>query len=225
MNAVIYYSNTLQSYKVAEYISQKTSFGLVDINNIKGQTFDLIYLVFPVHYQSVPKCIKPLIKCIKTNKAILIATYGKMGFGHVLNDVSKLLKAKVIGGAYVPTKHAYKPDDKSFDDFQLLEPLIARCSSEEQITIPKGQKNIFADFFPLTRHRLAVKISPNTNCIKCGKCNDVCPFINNGIINNKKCIRCLKCVNSCDLKALTVKLSSSLKKYLNKKRMTKLIVY
>lgn len=225
MNAVIYYSNTLQSYKVAEYISQKTGFQLLDIINIKGQSFNLIYLVFPIHYQSVPKSIRPIVENIKANKAILIATYGKMGYGHVLYDAKKLLKAKVVGGAYVPTKHAYLPNDETFKDYQMLDSLILKSDSEQEIVFPKDHKNIFANFFPLTRHRIAVKITPNEKCVNCGKCNEICPYINNGIIDNKKCIRCLKCVNSCELKALDVKLSSSLRKYLRKKKKVDLVIY
>ena len=225
MNAVIYYSNTLESYKIAQYISKETGFPLIDIFNINNQSFDLIYLVFPIHYQSIPKCIRPLIKNIKANKAILIATYGKMGYGHVLYDAKKLLKAKVVGGAYVPTKHAYLPNDETFKDYPMLDSLILKSDSEQEIVFPKDHKNIFANFFPLTRHRLAVKITPNQNCIKCEKCNEICSYINNGIIDNKKCIRCLKCVNNCKLKALDVKLSSSLQKYLRKKKKDELLIY
>ena len=115
MNAVIYYSNTLESYKIANYISQKTNYPLIDFHKLNNYSFDNIFIVFPVHYQNIPQSIKPIIKRIHASKAVIIATYGKMSFGNVLFETQKLLGAKMVGGAYIPTKHPYIEDDKSFD--------------------------------------------------------------------------------------------------------------
>lgn len=218
MNAVIYYSNTLESYKIANYISQKTNYPLIDFHKLNHYSFDNIFIVFPVHYQNIPQSIKPIFKRIHASKAVIIATYGKMSFGNVLSETQKLLNTMIVGGGYIPTKHPYVEDDKSFDDYKVIDQLIDKINSPNETIFPKEHKSVFANFFPLTRHRIGVRIKVNNKCTKCGVCNTYCQFIDNGVINNKKCIRCLKCVNNCPQHALEYKLSSTLRHYLRKPR-------
>lgn len=224
MNAVIYYSNTGESYRIAKYLSDKIGYELLDIHRILDIQFENIFLVFPVHYQNIPKEIRPLIKNIKAQKAVVVATYGKKSFGNVLNDVKKYLPTKIVGGAYVPTKHAYLIDDSSFNDFEKLDPLFDKINSEKDAVFPKGRKNIFADFIPIKRHQMSVHIIRNDKCTNCGHCNEVCEHIQNGI-TDKKCNRCLKCVQSCPHKALEYRLSQSIKKYLEQKDKNKIFIY
>lgn len=224
MNAVIYYSNTGESYRIAKYLSDKIGYELLDIHRISDIQFENIFLVFPVHYQNIPKEIRPLIKNIKAQKAVVVATYGKKSFGNVLNDVKKYLTAKIVGGAYVPTKHTYLVDDSSFNDFEKLNSLLERFNSEKEAFFPKGKKNIFADFMPIKRHQMSVSIIKNDKCTNCGHCNEVCEHIQNGI-TNKKCNRCLKCVQSCPKQALEFRLSNTLNKYLHKNKKDQLIIY
>lgn len=225
MNAIIYYSNTNESYNIAKYISDKICFKLIDILKLDSFDFDNIFLVFPIHYQNIPKEIKPIIKRINSNKAIVITTYGKMSHGNVLLETQKILKAKIVGAAYIPTKHTYIKDDESFRDFHKLDILIDKINNDNEITIKKYNKNKFASFFPLTRHRLNVKIIKNDKCTNCNVCNYLCKAIDNGIIKNNKCNRCLKCVINCPNKALEYKLSYSFKKYFKKKKKDDFIIF
>lgn len=224
MNAIIYYSNTKESYKVASYIKDKTNYELFNIFHLNNYNFDLIYLIFPIHYQSIPKEIRPLIKKIVAKKAIIIATYGKMSYGNVLNDTKKILNAKVVGAAYIPTKHTYLINDTSFD-LPKLDILINKMNNENEVIIKKGKRNPFAQFFPLFRHQIAVKIIKTDKCVNCNHCHLVCNLIKNGNITNKGCNRCLKCVNSCPYNALEVKLMRLLRHYLKKPKKDEFIVY
>lgn len=224
MNAIIYYSNTNESLNIAKYISNKENLPLYDIQTLKEYSFDFIYFIFPIHYQSIPKEIIPSIKKIKANRAIVIATYGKMSFGHVLYDIKKILKAKIIAGAYIPTKHTYKSNDKPFNDYHKLDSIIELKQRNEEIIFPKTKKNIFAHFIPRLRHQISVKIIKNKSCNQCNKCNLICKNIVKGTPNTK-CIRCLKCINSCPNKALEYKLSPIMKSYLKKERVNKFIIY
>ena len=54
MNAVIYWSNTGESLNVAKYISEKSGYSLYDLAGLKEKNFDDIFLIFPIHYQSIP---------------------------------------------------------------------------------------------------------------------------------------------------------------------------
>lgn len=224
MNAVIYYSNTKECFNIASYISNKVSYPLKDITQLSEYTFDLIYFIFPVHYQSIPKEIIPQIKKIKANKAIVLATYGKMSFGHVLYDIQKILKTKIIAGAYVPAKHAYIKEDNCFSSYDRIDEIINLENRIDEIKFPKTKRNPLSSLFPRFRHQIGVKIIRNKKCTSCSKCNLVCPNINNGNINNK-CIRCLKCVYACKNNALDFKLNPFLKRYLTKTRMNQFIVY
>ena len=195
MNAIIYYSNTFESYNIAKYINDKTNYELINILNISNYNYDSIFLIFPVHYQSIPKEIKKIIKKIKANKAIVIATYGKISYGHVLYDAQKILNAKIVSAAYIPAKHTYIKNDINFNEYEKLDEIINNISDNNEIKIKKTFKNPLANFFPITRHKLSVRIIKTDNCIDCGKCNKVCKSINNGIIIDK-CTKCLRCIYS-----------------------------
>ena len=223
MNAIIYYSNTFESYKVAKYINSKNNYPLLNLLELDNYNFNNIYLIFPVHYQSIPKEIKFLIKRLKANKAIVIATYGKMSYGHVLYDIKKILDAKIVCAAYIPSKHAYIKKDTSVD-LSHLDTIIDKMNNENECIIKKTFKNPFASFFPIMRHRISVKIIRNDKCNNCNLCNHCCPYINNGIIKGN-CNRCLKCITICNNKALDYKLSPIMKKYLNKKKKDEFIIY
>ncbi len=224
MNAIIYYSNTLESYNIAKYINEKTTYELLNILNLNNFNYDSIYLIFPIHYQSIPKIIRPLIKKINAKKAIVIATYGKISYGHVLNDVKKILDAKIVSAAYIPTKHTYIKDDLRFNDYLKIDEIILNMHRDEEIKIKKSFKNPLASLFPIIRHKIGVKIIKNDKCINCNKCHDICDNIINGK-TNKNCIRCLKCIDYCQYKALDFKLSFPMRLYLKKKKKNKLIIY
>lgn len=224
MNKIIYYSNTNESYNIAKYISSKTNYELINILDLNEYNYDSIYLIFPVYYQSIPKEIRMIIKKLSADKAIVIATYGKMNYGNALNEVQKILNAKIVCAAYIPSKHTYIIDDNEFNEYDKLDNIINKMNNDEKIIIPKHHKNIFSSLFPLTRHRLAIKIKRNDKCISCNKCNTICKNINNGKVNNK-CIRCLKCVKYCPYNGLYYKTSFFMKKYLKKKKVNEFIVY
>ncbi len=225
MNAIIYYSNTNESFKIAEYIHKKTNYELFDITKIKNFTYDNIYLVFPIHYQSIPKEIRPLIKKIVATKTIVLATYGKKSYGNVLLEAKRILNAKIVCGAYIPTKHTYILDDTSFMDYDKLNIIFDRMNSDTEAIIKKGKTNPFRGFFPILRHRISIKIIKTKECNNCNLCNSICPFIHFGKIDNNKCNRCLKCYYSCKNKGLTFKKNKLMDSYLKKKNVNDLIIY
>ena len=72
MNGVIYWSNTDESLNIAKYINKKTGFQLYNLETLKERDFDNIFLVFPIHYQRVPLQIKPTLKEVRFNKAVVV---------------------------------------------------------------------------------------------------------------------------------------------------------
>ncbi len=224
MNAVIYWSNTGESLKIAKYISEKTGYELCELMSLKEKNFDDIFLVFPIHYQSVPTTIVRPLKGLKFHKAVLVLTYGKMKHGDVLNEAQNILYGSVVGGAYIPCKHTYLLNDKSFNEFDKLDNIIALIDRDTEAIFTKQKRNIFAKILPNTRHRLSVTIYKNDDCINCGECNKVCSHIHNGVVD-KHCIRCLKCYFACPHDALEFELSPLLKDYLKGQKKKEIEIY
>lgn len=232
-NAVVYFSVSQESKRIAEYFSKKANYQLIDLtsyNDRKGFDYTIdfnnLVLCFPVYSQNMAEPIKEIMENIKTKNVVLIATYGKMGTGNVLADSQKYFD-NIIGAAYVPTKHTYLENER-FNDFSKLDPLVERLLSNNNnsVSIPERKKSILASVSPKKRSQLSVLITLNENCIDCGKCSEVCPTnsIVNGVID-KTCIRCLRCVSECPTKALDVKYTYPLRKYLETEKINELIIY
>ena len=148
-----------------------------------------------------------------------------MSYGNILCDTKKMLQAKIVAAAIVPSKHTYIVNDTKFAEFNKLDILINSFNNDKEIIIKKTKKSMWASFFPRFRHHISVKIIKTNKCMECGICSNECEYISNGIINNHQCIRCLKCVYNCPYKALEFKLSRIMKRYLKKKKTNDLIIY
>lgn len=234
MNQVVYFSPTNSTRMIAEYIASYLNIPINDLTshiNISKYDYSKIYeytvICVPVYSQNIPLPMNEVIKKLQSKYFIIIATYGRMSPGNVLEEVSKYLNGKVIGGAYIPTKHTYK-DGNYFNDFIKLNPLLDRINDNKtnEIIFPRLKKHLLASILPNFRSRVGVKIIRTNNCICCNLCNSVCPT--NSIINgkiNKNCIRCLSCYLNCPYNGLRVKYSSILKGYLKNDKFNKLIIY
>lgn len=225
MNAVIYYSNTGQSKRIAQYFSEKTAFSLYDIFGLPTYSFDTAILVFPVHCQNIPKPISDLLKRLNVQALIPIATYGKMCYGRVLYEIQKRYNHDITAAAYVPAKHAYISESEHFD-YESLNPLLSKISDCTPIIIPKTYKNPLSNLCKGLRSRMGVKIYKNKNCTDCGACTAACNnnAINNGV-TNRKCIRCLKCVAECPNNALHFKNRLPMRLYLRKNKINRTVIF
>lgn len=234
MNIVLTFSASKQSLVVANYFSESLSWPLYDLTSFYNQKqfdfkneYDYVIFVFPVYSQNIPSPVKHILKKIKAKYFVLLATYGKMGTGNVLIDAKKIIEGKLVGGAYIPSKHTYK-ENGEFNEFTKLDKLVKRIkkNGKVEISIPKRSKHIFANLAPAFRSKFNIKLYRNKNCIKCNHCNTICPTnaINNGKVD-RKCIRCLKCYFQCPVDGLTVKYSLFLKKYLKKDKVNEILIY
>ncbi len=226
MNAVVYYSNTSQSRAMAEYFAKELKYTLIDLEELENADFINLVLVFPIHCQNIPTRVKTFLEAVKVENLTAIATYGKMCYGNVLNEIQNRYHKNIVAGAYVPTKHAYMDDDYSFEAYDELTPIVDKVRNPSSVSIPTSYKNVFANFFPRLRSQLGIQIYRNNLCNECGYCTENCSL--KAILNgktNSKCIRCRKCVNSCPQKALNIKIRQPLKNYLKRKKVDKLIIY
>lgn len=227
MNAVVYYSGSGQSERIACQIAKDINFNCINLLKTAKNEFDNLVLVFPIYCQNIPNTVKDFLKVVKCEKLSLIATYGKISCGNALWEIQRDFNFNVIAGAYIPTAHSYIENDVVFSDFSSLQVLYKNILiGNEKVVFPKLKKNIFANFCKDARSRFNLKIIRNNNCNFCGECNKSCP--NNAIYmgkTNKNCIRCLKCVTICKNNALTYKKGELLKAYLKKKKVNDLLIY
>ncbi|MDE6275949.1 MAG: 4Fe-4S binding protein [Clostridia bacterium] len=224
-NAIVYYSNTNQSKRIAQYFADNLHYPIWDIFEIPIHDFDNLVLVFPIHCQSLPDTVKEFLAQAKISNLTLIATYGRMCHGNALYEAQRLYPHNIVAAAYVPTRHSYL-QDKEFDGFDALQPIAQKVLAPLPIKIPKSYKNPLSNLFKLKRSQLGIKIKRTEECDGCGLCSQICKHggITDGV-TNKQCIRCLKCVSSCPKGALKFSLSLPMKTYLKKKKQDKLVIY
>lgn len=225
MNAVIYYSNTNQSRIIAEYIAGKLNWTILEISAAKGRSFENAVLVFPVYCQNIPDAVKDCLKELRAENLSVAATYGRMSFGNVLNEVQNKYQSRIVAAAYIPTKHTYL-EEAGFSDFESLKPLIEKIKNPSEITVSKSFKNPLADICPALRSRMGVRIAVSKACTGCGLCEKLCEqkAVVCGKVG-KSCIRCLKCVTNCPSKAMSFRCRLPMKLYLKKKKLNKTVLY
>lgn len=227
MNAVIYCSYSGQSKRIAEYIAEQTHFTSIDICELSSFEYETVYLVFPVHCQSLPQAVKQLLARLSVEHLIPVATYGRMWHGNVLFEIQRHYKHNIVAAAYVPTKHAYLPNDGEFDRFDELKPVFAALDDPKRVNLPKEHKNPLSGVFPRLRGRIGIKLyKVDGLCDGCGLCRAVCTVgAMNDLKPNRRCIRCLKCVHACPNNALRFKPRSPMRLYLKKNKHDELKIY
>ncbi len=217
MNAVIYYSNAGECQRIAQHLANSLAYPLWDILQLENQDFEKLVIVFPVYSQNIPPMLLPIFRRLRAKQVVLLAAYGKMATGNVLQACQKKFHWPIVAAAYIPTKHCYLPSDMPFSQFSRLDFVRDALESPRLISIPRRFQNPLANFLPGTRARLGVRLVKGKNCNHCGLCTALCP--------NTKCLRCLKCVQLCPRGALSFRLNVFMKLYLRKHKKTSLIIY
>lgn len=148
MNAVIFYSNTGQSKAVATYFADALKYPLWDIETNCAKCYHNLVLIFPVYCQNIPDAVKAFLKKVNATNLTVVATYGKMCCGNVLQEIQRDYNQNVVAAAYVPTKHTYIEEDTPFCDYAKLVKVIEKIKDPAPIELPKLYKNPLANLFP-----------------------------------------------------------------------------
>lgn len=223
INAVIYLSYTCNSKKVSLFCNRFLNYKLIEPQKVDlNIKYNNVLLIYPIHSQDIPKNLHNLIKNIKCNKMIAIATYGRVEHGNSLFKLRYKFNLPLIGACYFQTKHSYVKNDNFEPNYNCLIPLINKFNDKDLkiIDIKKSKSTVGYNIFPKLRAQLSIKIVLDKNkCISCNTCGINClnNAIKNGKINNK-CIRCLACIYNCPKHALDFKISKILKAYFKKQR-------
>lgn len=217
------FSATGRTQRISEYFSQTLSVPIHELPCTPTPCTTAI-VIFPVYCQTLPAPVKSFLPQLSASHLVLIAAYGHMSYGNVLQEASALSTATVIAAACVPIGHTYLNEETDFDCSRLA-PILERISSPHEITIPKMHKDLFAYLLPELRSRLGVRIKRTKACIDCRLCIKKCPV---GAMNEKgpgdHCIRCLRCISVCPVQALEYSLTVPMRLYLGKKRCSELLI-
>lgn len=225
MNEVWYFSAAGHSRKVALFFAKALKVPLKEIDPGAQPGGDAAVVVFPVYCQNIPEPVKAFLPRLQAGRVVLVATYGRMGYGNVLWEGARLLTGQVIGAAFVPSGHTYRKEEVPID-FDALRPHLSCMEKTKPVSIPKLKKWWLGDCFPKLRGKLSVRLRKNERCTGCGLCSVRCPMgtMQDGTPGNN-CIRCLRCVYECPEKALTFVCHPVLRWYLHKPRQTGTVLY
>lgn len=228
MTGIWYFSATGHSEAVARYFAAALDAPLHAIGDGDPPLLATAVVVFPVYCQNVPLPVKRFLPRLKAENIVLIATYGKMGYGNVLSDAAALVQGRIIAGACFPTGHTYLEHD-SWGDPAVLQPILERIQNPLPVQIPTGRKWWLADILPGLRGRIGVRMTRTDACTACGICERLCPMktMKPGKPGKpgKNCIRCLGCAENCPAHAINVTCHPLLRRYLRKPRQTDLVLY
>lgn len=221
---VYYFSGSGHCQRIADYCAGRLDAQAIPLEKADKQA-ERMLLVFPVYCQNIPGPVVQFLKDTNSKYAALLAAYGGISYGNVLQEAQKIFSGTVVAAAYFPTGHSYRKDE-SMGDLNKLLPLLEKQESTAGIEIPKASKNIFADFAPALRSRISVRLIHSANCNGCNVCAAQCPM---GAIKNGKpdhrCIRCLRCVRSCPNGALSFHIRPVLKRYLHRRPKNDIKLY
>lgn len=225
MITVYFFSGAGHSSDLANWVSRQINAPIYPIDTNAFKETDTAVIVFPVYCQNIPKPVKKFLPTITATHIVLLATYGGISPGNVLQKASRSVCGTVIAAAAVPTGHSFL-SQSNCEDYSALIPLCNRIYQPQKIKIPRLFKNPFADFFPSWRSRMSVTIRRTSACDNCKICEISCPqqAFHDGKPNHN-CIRCLRCVSLCPKNALQFSVRAITKHYLLKERVGRWYIF
>lgn len=160
---------------------------------------ELCTLVFPVYANGAPELVLDWLKAVPPGgeRWIFIATYGSVSRGQALEECARLVSRKgmaVVGAAALPGPHCYDfipgiPKAAPSWDWAELEGFY-RAARENREGI-----RLKAPGVHIPQRWMAWLCAPppwrGEGCVRCGRCEALCPTGGRG------CIRCGACVRAC----------------------------
>lgn len=235
MTGIFYFSSTGNSLYIAQKINGEINGKILYIPNYKGNgsEFSRIIIVSPIYSFGLPVHTYNLISSLAENiKTYIVLNYGGMVGGA---DVFAYNLAKGynlnICGVYtikMPENFTLTFSTPKFYSNTALKKAPKKISKiideikSDKIFIPKQHKNKESVYNKNKGnwHLIAKDFSVSDNCIKCGKCVNLCPA-DNIVLNNGKivfldnCVACLGCYHRCPQKAILYKNRKKKDRYIN----------
>lgn len=205
-----YFSPTGTGKQVAEGLKERFGAPLYDLTTPAARAAaprppagGLCTLVFPVYANGAPELLLDWLEGLSPGPGrwVLIAVYGSVSRGRALEECAQVLERKgrtVVGAAALPGPHCYDcvpgiPKVAASWSWAALEEFY-RAVREKKSGISLKKPGV-----PIPQKWMAWLCAPPPRtgpaCIRCGRCQAVCPTGGAG------CIRCAACVRACPVGA------------------------
>lgn len=93
-------------------------------------------VVFPVYCQAIPRPVRVFLRGLRAGSVILLATYGRVSHGNVLQKAQKITPTRVCGAAYLPMGHSYLSGESRMFYNNLEKNNVTPPDGETSLTIP-----------------------------------------------------------------------------------------
>lgn len=234
MIGILYFSATGNSLFIAEKIKKAMGGQILYIPNYRGNgsEFERIIIVTPIYSYGMPSHIYDLLPKLDHEKELIVVqNYGGMVGGADYYTYKYALK----NGLNIKSIYTIKMPENYTLTFSMpkfyLQSVLKTANRRTEAIIDKIIHNQFViPHKKRTKERTYLKNKGNwhligkrfsvlENCVKCGKCVDLCPaknirLENNHIVFLDSCVACLGCYHRCPKKAIV---------YLNKRRKDRYI--
>ena len=229
MIGILYFSSTGNSLYIAKKIKEKIGGQVVYIPsyNGNGSEFEKLFVVTPIYSYGMPKHVFDLLPQLDHSKELtIIQNYGGMIGGADYYAYNYALQ----NGLNVKSIHTIKMPENFTLTFTMpkfylryvlkgadkrIDKVIAKILNGKH-SIPRKKRTKESTYLKNKSnwHVIGERFSVTNDCVKCGKCVNICPsqnisFSGDKIVFADRCVACLGCYHRCPKKAIV---------YLNKKK-------
>lgn len=235
MKGFLYFSSTGNSLYIAKKLKESFGGRIVYIPSYEGacEEFDTIYLVTPIYSYGMPKHVYELLPRLNKEKPlIVIQNYGGMvaGADYLMLKYCKKysLNIKGIFTLKMPENFTTTFTVPKFYINSTLKKADANIQKvidsikKEKLILPKKKKTKESKYLTNMSnwHIIGERFNVSDDCIKCGKCINLCPVKNISIKDGNicfgdKCVACLGCYHRCPKKAIRYKNHKKKDRYIN----------
>ena len=235
MIGILYFSSTGNSLYIAKKVKEKINGRIVYIPsyNGNGSEFEKLILVTPIYSYGMPKHVFDLLPRLDHSKELtIIQNYGGMIGGADYYVYSYALQnglnIKSIHTIKMPEnytltftmpklylKHVLKGADKRIDN------VVAKVANGEY-SVPNKKRTNETKYLKNKSnwHIIGERFSVTNDCVKCGKCVNICPAQNITFSEDKvtfadRCVACLGCYHRCPKKAIVYLKNKKKDRYVN----------
>lgn len=232
MNGILYFSSTGNSLYAAQAVQKRLTGELRYIPAYKGNgsEYEKIIIVSPVYSYGLPMHVFDLLPSLKGRNVCMILTYGGMlaGADRLAYEYAceNGLKIKGVYAVKMAENFTLTFSTPGFYNKLMLhsaagkiEKIIASIAAdEENIPVEKKTKRLEHETNKANWYLIAKDFSVTDDCIRCGKCINLCPSGNISMKEGKitfgeSCVACLGCYHRCPRKAIRYKNRKKLDRY------------
>ncbi len=236
MKGILYFSSTGNSLYIAKKVKEKIGGEIKYIPNYNGtgREYEELIIVTPIYSYGMPTPVYDLLPRLDKKKPIIvIQNYGGMAaradylFFDYAKNTCKLNVVCMYKVKMVENFTLYFTVPKYYQNMQLkkcvgrVDKIIDKLSKYEYV-LPKKTKTRKEKYLKNKSnwHLIGRDFCANSNCVKCGKCINICPVRNISMKDDKitfgdKCIACLGCYHRCPKKAIVFKNKNKKFRYVN----------